>query len=894
MDIPGQLNAALSGRYEVEREIGAGGMATVYLARDLKHDRHVALKLLKPELGAVLGVERFLSEIKVTANLQHPNLLPLFDSGEASGFLFYVMPFVEGESLRTQLDREKQLPVDRAVHIAVAVANALDYAHRKNVIHRDLKPENILMHEGEPLVADFGIALAVSNAGGNRITQTGLSLGTPQYMSPEQATGDRAIDGRSDIYSLAAMTYEMLTGDPPHVGSTAQAIISRLLTERPRSIRASRPNVPDFVEEALDRALEKIPADRFTSARDFATALGGGGAGTSAAAPAASVRRRIVTRPTRHVGQFALWAMSSLLLALAVWRWIPSHTADVAQRGRFALTFPDSLRIREDLPGQNIAISPDGSLIVFVGGSGQGELFARPLNQLDAHPIKGTEQGHSPRFSPDGKWLAFITHNVLMKIPVTGGVASMIADSVERASWSDNGEIIFERGIFGGGSGGLWRVSASGGTTRQLTVMDKAQHESAHTWPFVLPGGKAALFTIEHGSVNSSELAAVRMSDGKVIALMTDSASIRGVNPRYVSTGYVLYGRLDRSLAAIAFDPEHLRFVGPPVTVLDGIVVKGGGATEVAVSNNGTLVFTEGDTRREAVLVDKKGVAHALVPSLERFESPAVSPSGDRVAFSITEQVSSRSDIWIYDMAARTLNRLTRDGYNTRPVWTADGKRVAWTFDVGNGSMQGIRWQPSDGSGRAESLFQPGRDVWTATFSPDGRHLAAVVGDNGNHGDIHVAALDSTAHDRPVVATSRDDITPRFSPDGRWLAYASAESGQFEIYVTPAFGTGDRFQVSTAGGLQPIWAPDGRSLYYRTSGWIMAATLAPSASFSVVRRDTLFVDAYVTEPYSHTWDISRDGNTFLMLRGAEKQQRAIVVLGWFEELRERVASATKK
>src|SRR5687767_11100491 len=219
------LTSALSGRYAVDREIGAGGMATVYLARDVRHERKVALKVLRPELGAVLGVERFLAEIKVTANLQHPNLLPLFDSGEANGLLFYVMPFVEGETLRARLQRERQLPVDEAVRIAVAVANALDYAHSHHVIHRDLKPENILIQQGQPVVADFGIALAVSRAGGQRVTQTGLSLGTPQYMSPEQATGNRHIDGRSDIYSLGAILYEMLAGDPPHTASTAQAII---------------------------------------------------------------------------------------------------------------------------------------------------------------------------------------------------------------------------------------------------------------------------------------------------------------------------------------------------------------------------------------------------------------------------------------------------------------------------------------------------------------------------------------------------------------------------------------------------------------------------------------------------------------------------------------------
>ena len=236
------IGAALEGRYTIENEIGRGGMATVYRARDVRHNRNVALKFLDPELGAVVGVERFLAEIRVTANLQHPNILPLFDSGEVNGLLFYVMPYVEGESLRALLEREKQLPVNEAVRIATAIAGALDSAHRHHVVHRDLKPENILMQEGQPLIADFGIALAVSNAGGARITQTGLSLGTPQYMSPEQATGDRVVDGRTDIYSLGAMTYEMLVGDPPHVASTTQAVIAKVLTEKPASVRTGRPS----------------------------------------------------------------------------------------------------------------------------------------------------------------------------------------------------------------------------------------------------------------------------------------------------------------------------------------------------------------------------------------------------------------------------------------------------------------------------------------------------------------------------------------------------------------------------------------------------------------------------------------------------------------------------
>src|SRR5438105_2565015 len=271
----GRLRAALADRYTIERELGRGGIATVYLAEDLKHHRKVAVKVLKPQLAAVLGPERFLREIEIAAALTHPHILPLYDSGEADGLLFYVMPYVEGESLRDRLNREKQLSIDEAIHITTSVCSALDHAHRHGVIHRDLKPENILLYEGQPLVADFGIALAVSVAGGNRVTQTGISLGTPQYMSPEQATGDRPVDGRSDIYSLGCVLYEMFTGEPPHIGNTVQSIIAKVLTDKPQSVRVIRETIPEHVDLALQKALAKLPADRWTTPSQFADALQG-------------------------------------------------------------------------------------------------------------------------------------------------------------------------------------------------------------------------------------------------------------------------------------------------------------------------------------------------------------------------------------------------------------------------------------------------------------------------------------------------------------------------------------------------------------------------------------------------------------------------------------------
>jgi eukaryotic-like serine/threonine-protein kinase len=338
MGVPDGLRDALADRYTVERELGHGGMATVYLAHDLKHDRKVAIKVLRPELAAVLGAERFLAEIRVTANLQHPNLLPLFDSGAADSFLYYVMPYVEGETLRTRLERERQLPVHETVRLVTLLGNALAYAHAHGVIHRDLKPENILLQSGQPVIADFGIALAVAQAGGPRVTETGLSLGTPHYMSPEQAAAEREIDARSDQYALAAVTYEMLSGEPPHTGPTAQAVIARLMTEPVRSLRTTRPGVPVEVDRAVARGLAKSPADRFGSMAEFVAAL------TSPADQAPGGSRRRAPR-------WLLLPAAVLAIALAVFA-----ISRLRGAGRAEAAAPgDNLRVVAVLPFRNLS-----------------------------------------------------------------------------------------------------------------------------------------------------------------------------------------------------------------------------------------------------------------------------------------------------------------------------------------------------------------------------------------------------------------------------------------------------------------------------------------------------------------------------------------------------------
>src|SRR6202165_1593660 len=405
--------------YLIERELGSGGMATVYLAHDKKHDRKVAIKILHAELAAVLGAERFLQEIRVTANLQHPHILGLIDSGvigddarELRGRPYYVMPYVEGESLRERLDKEQQLPVSDAVRIATEVASALDYAHRHNIIHRDIKPENILLHDGSAIVADFGIALAVTEAGGARVTQTGLSLGTPGYMSPEQAMGERAITARSDIYSLGAVTYEMLSGEPPFTGPTLQAVVARVMTEEPRLLTTQRRNVPPNVAAAVSHALEKIPADRFASAHEFAEALNNSAFSMSHASVTVVGRDRSTRRLWRLV--YGITALATVFLAAALWGWL--RPGPVKQVVRYGLMLDSAEGMAPaGGPWGRLAISPDGLRLAYIGGQ-RAQLLERARNQLHATAIPGTEGAQTPFFSADGEYVGFIAGGRSLRI----------------------------------------------------------------------------------------------------------------------------------------------------------------------------------------------------------------------------------------------------------------------------------------------------------------------------------------------------------------------------------------------------------------------------------------------------------------------------------------------
>jgi Tol biopolymer transport system component len=864
-----QLQTALEGRYTIERLVGEGGMATVYLARDLRHRRNVALKVLRPDLGAVLGLERFTSEIEVTANLQHPNLLPLFDSGAAGELLFYVMPFVEGESLRARLDREKQLPIDEAIRLATAVAGALDYAHRHGVIHRDLKPENIMLHEGQPLVADFGIALAVSNAGGNRITQTGLSLGTPQYMSPEQATGDRVMDGRTDVYSLGAVTYEMLTGEPPHTGTTSQAVIARVLTERPRPIRSSRPSVPEHVEAAVERALEKLPADRWGTPKEFAEALSGARIVTRATTTSRAAQPSAGSRPTAR--ELAAWILAAAGLGAAAFLALKSERPVAPPMpAEFELVMPDSVDPSPVGGAATVAVSRDGSTLVFQARARAGappSLWLRRLDDRTVQQIRGTDSARAPVLSPDGTELLFVaglgSSTPVKRIALRGGTPRTVVDSAPgngQVSWGDAGLMVTTL------RNSLWTVPEEGGPRTLLAAPDSSRGHMRYGFPEVLPGGKAALMVIWKGAdLESVSLGVVSIPDGAVTEL-----GIQGAFPRYSATGHLLYVTGDAVLTAVPFDLESRRTLGRAFPVAEGVRLGSGAAAAYGVGGTGTIAFLGGGVRvtalRTLVAVGRDGAERPLEARPGYFWVPRISPDGKQIAMMIGTAGTfglDNPDVWRLDLGSNTLTRVTTDSSSTRPVWTPDGERIAFLRASGDSV---IRWRPLYATGQTTTLLGlPAGDVSDVDIVGGYVAMRLQAGTNGS-ADIWLVHRDSLDSPRPFLTEAYTELSPRISPDGRLLAYVTNRTGSNEVYVRPIAGSGGELQVSTDGGTEPVWSREGSELFYRVSRRLMSATIARAPRLSVARRDSLFADPYVRANVAGNYDVFPGGREFLMVR----------------------------
>jgi serine/threonine-protein kinase len=861
------LADALQDRYLLERELGAGGMATVYLAHDVRHHRRVALKVLKPELAAVIGAQRFLHEIETTANLQHPHILPLHDSGEVGGTAFYVMPYVEGESLRDRLHREKQLPIDAAVRIAGEVASALDYAHRKGVIHRDIKPENILLHDGQALVADFGIALALSTAGGTRMTETGLSLGTPHYMSPEQAMGEREITGRSDVYALGCVLYEMLTGDPPFTGSTAQAIVAQVVTEAPRRLTPRRHTIPAHVEAAVLRALEKLPADRFASAAEFAQAL------SSPGTPTVAMARPKGMRPSRERLAWTLASCLGLLLLVAVAAYYATTTRPTSSL--LASILPPAGCDFADVGTSNLVqLSPDGRTLAFVAACGKDQsIWTRSMESGESHALAGTAGAIYPFWAPDGQSVGFFAAGRLKRIDLAGGAIRDLAAAPNGrgGSWSRSGVILYAPDIWGP----LYQVPADGGEPRQASRPPQGQGNVTHRLPQFLRDDRHYLFA--QGAEGTSGEVLV----GELGSLETRRLLAHPTNVAYAE-GYLLYAR-EGVLLAQPFDPGGAELSGDAVALASKIETwpfKFVGNYSVAGAR---LVYREGITPDARVdWLDPVTGARTVVLGRGPFATIGVSPDGRRVLVARREDRGPLQSVWLYEVSQGSWSVLSRQpAVQYSFAWSPDGRRVVLSPEQ-DSTIQVVTLE----TGESEMIRKAPEDMPVLDWAPDGTYLVGTRQVRQSGFDlVKWDGRGPEAKPQVLYATPADEVQPRVSPDGGYLAYRSNRSGRAEVYLARLPAMTRQVQVSldgTEAGL--VWSRDGRVLYFVGPGGTLF-------SVAVTTRPDLRVGRpapVATAPQNiRDLDTGPDGRLLLLYDDQPASPPLTLIENWAARLRSR-------
>jgi serine/threonine-protein kinase len=869
------------GTYEILKPIGAGGMGEVYQARDTRLGRTVAIKVLPSHLASRPELrERFEREARSIAGLNHPHICTLYDVGHQNGTDYLVLEHLEGETLAERLAKGP-LPLDRVLEYAVEISDALDKAHRKGITHRDLKPANIMLTKSGAKLLDFGVAKlreeaespsdeSETVAGARQLTGEGTIVGTLHYMAPEQVEGRVAdIDSRTDIFAFGAVVYEMVTGKKAFEGSSQASVIAKILQQEP-----PHPMSPPSLDRLVKVCVAKDPDARWQSAGDLCREL-------KWITDAGSKSESSAARPSRRVLPWVAAALMSAAVGVLVWMWRPVTTQPVS---RFTISLPPGQRL-EALDQPAIAISPDGKNLVYVAadGSSPQQLFLRPLDSLEPRAIAGTEGAFSPFFSPDGQWIGFFAAGKLKKVAVAGGSVATLADADTRggASWSSKGTLAFQ-----------WRserilqqVSQEGGTPQPLTRAEKTS--LFHRWPEFLPGGRAVLFagSTSNFAWNDAQINIQIVGGADRVDLVQG-----GTQPRYASTGHLLYAR-GGFLMAAPFDARRLAVTAPAFRVLEGLRQSpSSGCAQYSVSQTGTLVYLAGSmVGREASLVwvRRDGEEEMLSDVPRAYQFPRVSPDGRRVAVSIADE---ESHIWSYDVARDTLDRLTFEGKdNSTFAWPPDGRSIAFRSD--RGGPPNLFLQALDGSSPVERLTTSDSPNSPNSFSPDGRLLAFVENTPETGRDILVLSV-SDRSAKPYLNSLYEESAPKFSPDGKWLAYSSDESGRREIYVQSYPGPGRKWQISTGGGQEPVWNPLGGELFYRQGNKILAVQIDTESGLSARNPRILFEGPYLpsaaTFPF---YDVSPDGERFLMLKPAESQTAAPtqihVVLNWHQELKEK-------
>jgi len=926
------------GPYEVVAPLGAGGMGEVWRARDPRLGRDVALKVLPPDVASdPERLARFAREAQLLASLNHANIAAIYGLEEAGGTRALVLELVEGPTLADRL-ATGALPLDEALPIARQIAEALEAAHEKGIVHRDLKPANVkLTTGGQVKVLDFGLAKALlgdmtapdasrSPTLTAAATRAGVILGTAAYMSPEQARG-KEVDRRADIWAFGCVLYETLTGRPAFGGETVSDIIAAVLRAEPDG-EALPPDLPPAARELLRRCLQKDPRQRLRDIGDARItlteilaaaappsgslapgAIGAAGMKSGAVTPAAMTSGAVAIPAGSfgvpgHAGGLAAspaaaapgrarlaralpWALSMALavaLAAAVVAYERARSAPAAGVVRLALPMKPEMPLAPSL-GPAVILSPDGHRIAFVAGAGQeARLFTRTLDQAEPIPLSGTEGANSPFFSPDGQWVAFFAQSKLKKVSVLGGAPLNVCDAenARGGAWAPEGIIYFTPNP----DTGMFKVAAAGGASTQISTPDVGRQERSHRWPDPLPDGRAVLVSIIHTSGNvldDGSIGLLSLDDGKVKELMAG-----GGFPRYLPTGHILYARAG-TLYALPFDAARREITGPSVPILEGVRMgQTHGGVQFAFSPAGSMVYVPGLGGEEPpgrlVKVDRAGNPVPILEEKRAFYDPHVSNDGSRVIVEISE---TPHNIWAYDMARGTLSRLTFVQGNHDPILSPDGRRIV--FQSMRDGATGLFIKTFDGTGTDERLTKTTRQQMPGSWSPDGR-LLAYTERSGSGSDIHTLAVEGDRTPKPYLNEQYGEGAPAFSPDGRFIAYVSDESGHPEVYVQTFPPGGGKWQISTDGGQEPVWARRGGEMFYRQGNRMMSVEVTTRPAFTAGRPRMLFERRFTPGQLTLTqYDAFPDAQHFLMIDPGEEAAKApdqpLVVLRWLDEVR---------
>ncbi len=882
------------GSYEIVAPLGEGGMGEVFRATDTRLHRTVAIKAMHalfaqhPE-----RVVRFEREAQLLASLNHPNIAAIHGLEEVEGSKYLVLEFVDGRTLAEVL-KGGPLAVTEATTLARQMADALAAAHERGIIHRDLKPGNVMVTaDGTIKVLDFGLGKALESeaASGSAnsptmtmaATQAGIILGTAGYMSPEQAKG-RAADKRSDVWSFGCVLFEMLTGRRAFDGEDLTEVLAAIVRGEPDWTMFPS-SAPPNLRELVERCLVKNRADRLSDMSVVRFLLSDRPSGGSTMSGAPTVAQPVAR--TRTIG----WPVAAGLVAVAV-----LATAGVMQFGaprstaastgamtRLSITLPegDQLNSPNMLP---MAVSPDGSTVVYAAlRNGVSRLYLRSLSETALKVLDGTDGARNPFFSPDGRWIGFFAQGKLKKIAIGGAALQIVTDAAESrgGTWDTDDTIYFAPW----NSGGIWRVSAAGGTATAFATPDRTRGETSYRWPHVIPGQRTLLFSALTGPGQDERLVVSQSLDtGERDTL------IQGATPRFAQTGHLLYGNRD-TLFAVPWTPSQGTLAGAaPIAMPELPRLENETAAAYSVSDNGTLVYLAGGPTRTAnriVWVDHAGRIEALRLPEREYESVVISPDGTQAVVQVFEGTMT---LWILDLARQTLSPFVTSGSSQAPIWTVDGKRIIY-----RGTRLGFRnlySKAADSTGEEVRLTDKADVVQSAaSVSPDGEWL--VFNESSREGtSTWKLPLGPGAKDKNpqvILAAGNQSLNGVVSPDGQWLAFQSTVSGRLEVWVKPFPGPGPHTQVSTSGGAWPRWSKVGRELYFDSlDDKVMVAEYSTTGGFFPKLPLILFAGRFKTSANSNTpYDLSLDNRRFLRVQQGTPEAGLTeihVVLNWASQL----------